>query len=66
MTASAISALMWKAAVPAGQYPEHSWPSIVRHGKAAPFRPRSAARSRASGRTECRQRSTSAAAAGWV
>ena len=38
-TASAMSPLMWNAAVPAGQYPEHSWPRIVRHGKAAPARP---------------------------
>ena len=35
---------MWKAAVPAGQYPEHSRPSIVRHGKVAPSNPRSLAR----------------------
>ena len=34
-----MSALMWKAAVPAGQYPEHSCPRIVRHGKAAPSSP---------------------------
>ena len=48
MTASAIPALMWKAAVPAGQYPEHSWPRIVRQGKSAPSSPRTFARSRAS------------------
>ena len=34
-----MSAPMWNAAVPAGQYPEHSWPRIVRHGNAAPSRP---------------------------
>ena len=44
-TASAMSALMWNAAVPAGQYAEHSSPRIVRHGKAAPSRPSCAARS---------------------
>jgi hypothetical protein len=31
--------LTWKAAVPAGQYAEHSCPRIVRHGKAAPLQP---------------------------
>ncbi len=66
MTASAMSALMWKAAVPAGQYPEHSSPWIVRHGKAAPARPSSLAWSWAIGSMLYRQRSASAAASGWV
>ena len=34
-----MSALMWNPAVPAGQYAEHSWPRIVRHGNAAPCSP---------------------------
>ena len=65
-TASAMSALMWNAAVPAGQYPEHSWPRMVRHGNAAPCSPSCSARSLASGRICCRQRSASAAASGAV
>lgn len=52
-----MSAPMWKAAVPAGQYPEHSSPRIVRQGKTAPARPSWAARSRAIGSVVCRQRS---------
>ena len=39
-----MSAPMWNAAVPAGQYPEHSSPRIVRQGKTAPFRPSVSAR----------------------
>ena len=66
ITASAMSALTWNAAVPAGQYPEHSSPWIVRHGKAAPARPSWAAWSRAAGSTSCRHRSTLAAASGAV
>ncbi|CAM5696117.1 hypothetical protein SGRIM128S_00332 [Streptomyces griseomycini] len=61
-----MSALTWKAAVPAGQYAEPSEPSMVRQGNAAPRRPSWAARSRATGRVECRQRSASAAASGTV
>ena len=66
IAASAMSALMWNAAVPAGQYAEHSCPAIVRHGNAAPFRPSCFARSRASGSVLCRQRSAAAAASGTV
>ena len=66
MTAYAMSALMWNAAVPAGQYPEVSWPRIVRHGKAAPARPSSLAWSLATSITRYRQRSASAAAPGRV
>src|SRR5215472_9992983 len=65
-TALAISAFMWKAAVPAGQYPEHSWPRIVRHGNAAPSRPSSRACSFARSSTRYRHRSASAAADGSV
>ena len=54
------------AHVPAGQYAEHSWPRMVRHGNAAPCRPSVWARSRARSSVEWRQRSTSAAAEGWV
>ncbi len=61
-----MSALMWKAAVPAGQYPEHSSPVMVRHGKAAPSSPSCRARSRAFGSVACRQRSASTAACGQV
>jgi hypothetical protein len=38
-----MSALIWKAAVPAGQYAELSAPRMVRHGKAAPRSPSSRA-----------------------
>ena len=48
----------------AGQYAEHSSPWIVRHGKAAPARPRVRARSFAWPRMLCRQRRASAAACG--
>ena len=66
ITASAMSALMWNPAVPAGQYAEHSCPVMVRQGKAAPLRFSCLARSLACGRIMCRQRSASAAAAGAV
>ncbi len=59
-----MSALTWNAAVPAGQYPEHSSPRIVRHGNAAPSWPSCRARSRARSSVECRHRSASAAAFG--
>ncbi|CAM5667510.1 hypothetical protein SGRIM128S_06017 [Streptomyces griseomycini] len=49
-----------------GQYAEPSEPSMVRQGNAAPRRPSWAARSRATGRVECCQRSASAAASGAV
>ncbi len=65
-TAAAMSALTWKAAVPAGQYPLDSWPRIVRHGKAAPRRPSSVARCRAGSTVRARQRRASAAACGAV
>jgi hypothetical protein len=64
--AAAMSALMWNAAVPAGQYAEHSWPRSVRQGNAAPARPRVRALANAKSMMECRQRSASAAAFGWV
>ena len=57
---------MWKAAVPAGQYAEHSWPVMVRHGNAVPLRLSCRARSCAFGTIMCRQRSASAAASGAV
>ena len=66
VTAAAMSALTWNAAVPAGQYPEHSCPWMVRHGKAAPRSPSVLARSRAWSRMEYRQRNASAAASGRV
>ena len=50
----------------AGQYPEVSSPRMVRHGKAAPRRPRTVARSRALSRIECRHRSASRTACGAV
>jgi len=43
---------MWNAAVPAGQYAEHSGPVMVRHANAAPSSPNSTARARAPGRVE--------------
>ena len=66
VTAAAISAFTWNAAVPAGQYAEHSAPSIVRQGKVAPRRPSWLARSIAPGSVLCRQRSTLTAASGMV
>src|SRR6476469_1481253 len=65
-TASDTSADTWNAPVPAGQYAEHSAPSIERHGNAAPRNPSAAARSRAAGRVACRHRSASRAASGTV
>ncbi len=64
--AIAMSALTCHAAVPAGQYAEHSCPRIVRHGKLAPARSSWAARSFASERVEARHRRASAAACGTV
>jgi len=64
MTASAMLALTWKAAVPAGQYPEHASPAMVRHGNAAPRSPSWRARPVAFGRVEWRQCSACAAAPG--
>jgi len=55
-------ALMCHAAVPAGQYAEHSWPRIVRQGKVAPSRSSCAARSFATSSVDARHRSASAAA----
>ena len=49
-----MSAAMWKAAVPAGQYPDDSGPSMVRQGKAAPLRLSVSARSRAESSVLCR------------
>jgi hypothetical protein len=66
MTASAMSAFTWNAAVPAGQYAEPSEPAMVRQGNAAPLRPSWAARARAAGRVFWRQRSASATAPGEV
>ena len=43
--------------MPAGQYPEHSSPRIVRHGSAAPRRPSWRARSRAESSVEWRHSS---------
>ncbi len=61
-----MSALTWNAAVPAGQYAEHSCPRIVRHGNAAPRRRSVVARSRARSSVACRQHNASAAAPGQV
>src|SRR6266511_5959607 len=57
---------MWKAAVPAGQQPEHSWPRIVRQGKAAPSSPSWWARSRARSSVWARQRSVCGGLGGGV
>ena len=59
-----MSALMWNAAVPAGQYPEHSWPRIVRHGNVTPSSPSSLARAAARSIVEWRQHRASRAASG--
>ena len=61
-----MSALMWKAAVLAGQYPEAAWPPMVRQGKLAPSSPRTFARSRARLSVVWRHRSASRAASGTV
>ena len=61
-----MSALTCQAAVPAGQYAEHSCPRMVRQGKLAPARSSSCARCRAMSRVDARQRSASAAASGCV
>ena len=61
-----MSAPMWNAAVPAGQYPEDSGPSMVRQGKAAPRRLSVSARSRAWSSVLCRHCNALRTALGWV
>ncbi len=61
-----MSALTWNPAVPAGQYPEHSSPWMVRQGNAAPSSPSSAARAIAAGSVLWRQVRAPLAASGAV
>jgi hypothetical protein len=62
----AMSALMCRAAVLAGQYPDVSSPLTVRQGNTAPRSPKVSARRRTRGSVAARQRRASAAALGAV